>query len=211
MSFLATTLGLDLAGAIGLYGTLEGPWRNDAPAPLDRLDDVAAPVLGLFGGADGAITADAVAAFDRGLTERGIDHRVVTYPGAPHSFFDRKATDFAARERRRLGRGHLVHRRPLGRLSCPVPHHCRGGDDPGTGAAGLDHDHATVEVAVGGHGDERGLDPRDPRHRIGEGEDRRPGTRQAGPERAGLARRGDHPRQLRVDDRAIRLVEPVDR
>ncbi len=95
MSFLATTLGLDLAGAIGLYGTLEGPWRNDAPAPLDRLDDVASPVLGLFGGADGAITADAVAAFDRGLTKRGVDHRVVTYPGAPHSFFDRKATDFA--------------------------------------------------------------------------------------------------------------------
>jgi carboxymethylenebutenolidase len=96
MSFLASTLGLDLAGVIGLYGTLQGPWRNDAPAPLDRLDDVAAPVLGLFGGADGAITADAVAAFDRGLGERGIDHRVVTYPGAPHSFFDRKATEFAA-------------------------------------------------------------------------------------------------------------------
>jgi carboxymethylenebutenolidase len=96
MSFLASTLGLDLAGVIGLYGTLEGPWRNDAPAPLDRLDAVGSPVLGLFGGADGAITADAVAAFDRGLAERGVDHRIVTYPGAPHSFFDRKATDFAA-------------------------------------------------------------------------------------------------------------------
>ena len=42
------------------------------------------------------ITADAVAAFDRGLTERRIDHRSVTYPGAPHSFFDRKAVDFVA-------------------------------------------------------------------------------------------------------------------
>jgi carboxymethylenebutenolidase len=95
MSFLASTLGLGLAGVIGLYGTLQGPWRNDAPAPLDRLDDVGAPVLGLFGGADESISADAVAAFDRGLTERGIDHRIVTYPGAPHSFFDRKAVDFA--------------------------------------------------------------------------------------------------------------------
>ncbi len=66
--------------------------RAGAARPLD---DVASPVLGLFGGADGAITADAIAAFDRGLTERGVDHRVVTYPGAPHSFFDRKATDFA--------------------------------------------------------------------------------------------------------------------
>ena len=96
MSFLAATLGLDLAGVIGMYGTLRGPWRNDAPAPLDRIGDIAAPVLGLFGGADAGITPDAVRAFDRGLAERGIDHRVVTYPGAPHSFFDRKAVDFAA-------------------------------------------------------------------------------------------------------------------
>jgi carboxymethylenebutenolidase len=79
-----------------MYGTLQGPWRNDAPAPLDRIDDVAAPVLGLFGGADQGITAEAIAAFDRGLAERVIDHRIVTYPGAPHSFFDRKAVDFAA-------------------------------------------------------------------------------------------------------------------
>lgn len=95
MSFLASTLGLDLAGVIGMYGTLQGPWRNDAPAPLDRLDDVTAPVLGQFGGADASITSQAVAAFDRGLAERGIDHRIVTYPRAPHSFFDRKAADFA--------------------------------------------------------------------------------------------------------------------
>jgi carboxymethylenebutenolidase len=94
MSFLASTLDLDLAGVIGLYGTLQGPWRNDAPAPLDRLDDVGVPVLGLFGGADAGITPDAVAAFDRGLAERGVDHRILTYPGAPHSFFDRKAVDY---------------------------------------------------------------------------------------------------------------------
>jgi carboxymethylenebutenolidase len=95
MSFLASTLGLDLAGVIGMYGTLQGPWRNDAPAPLDRLDDMGSPVLGQFGGADAGITAEAVAAFDRGLGERGIDHRIITYPGAPHSFFDRKAVDYA--------------------------------------------------------------------------------------------------------------------
>jgi carboxymethylenebutenolidase len=96
MSFLASTLGLDVSGVIGLYGTLEGPWRNDAPAPLDRLDEIATPILGLFGGADGAITPEAVAAFERGLTARGIDHVIHTYPDAPHSFFDRKAAEFAA-------------------------------------------------------------------------------------------------------------------
>jgi len=96
MSFLAATLGLDLAGVIGLYGTLAGPWRNDAPAPLDLADSFEAPVLGLFGGADQGITADQVAAFDAALGAAGVDHRIVTYPGAPHSFFDRKAAEFAA-------------------------------------------------------------------------------------------------------------------
>ena len=37
----------------------------------------------------------AVATFDEALTEAGIDHRLVSYDGAPHSFFDRKAADFA--------------------------------------------------------------------------------------------------------------------
>ena len=96
MSFLAATLGLHLAGVIGLYGTLAGPWRNDAPAPLDEAATFEAPVLGLFGGADEAITADAVAAFDTALGDAGVEHRIVTYPGAPHSFFDRKADQFEA-------------------------------------------------------------------------------------------------------------------
>ena len=96
MSFLAGTLGLGLAGVIGMYGTLAGPWRNDAPAPVDVAGEMASPVLGLFGGADTVITPEAIAAFDDRLGGAGVDHRLVTYPGAPHSFFDRKAADFAA-------------------------------------------------------------------------------------------------------------------
>jgi carboxymethylenebutenolidase len=95
MSFLAGTLGLGLAGVIGLYGTLAGPWRNDAPAPVDVAGQIGSPVLGLFGGADTVITPEAIDAFDHGLEAAGVDHRLVTYPGAPHSFFDRKAADFA--------------------------------------------------------------------------------------------------------------------
>lgn len=96
MSFLAATLGLELAGVIGLYGTLAGPWRNDAPAPLDLAGSFDAPVLGLFGGADQGITAEQVTTFDAALGAAGVDHRIVTYPGAPHSFFDRKAAQFTA-------------------------------------------------------------------------------------------------------------------
>ena len=58
--------------------------------------EIASPVLGLFGGADTVITPEAIAAFDaRASSAAGVDHRLVTYPGAPHSFFDRKAADFA--------------------------------------------------------------------------------------------------------------------
>ena len=52
-------------------------------------------MLGLFGGADPAIPAEHVAAFEARLTEQGLPHRLVTYEDAPHSFFDRKAEEFA--------------------------------------------------------------------------------------------------------------------
>lgn len=48
-----------------------------------------------MGGADQAITADDIAAFHAALTEAGVEHHVVTYHGAPHSFFDRKQEQFA--------------------------------------------------------------------------------------------------------------------
>ena len=58
------------------------------------------PILGLFGGADGAIPPESVAAFDAALTKAGVEHRFVVYDGAPHSFFDRKAEEFADASRR---------------------------------------------------------------------------------------------------------------
>jgi carboxymethylenebutenolidase len=48
-----------------------------------------------MGGADPAIPAETVAVFDQALTTAGVEHEVVTYDGAPHSFFDRKYDDFA--------------------------------------------------------------------------------------------------------------------
>ena len=34
-------------------------------------------------------------AFEAALAQAGVEHEVVTYPGAPHSFFDRKQEEFA--------------------------------------------------------------------------------------------------------------------
>jgi carboxymethylenebutenolidase len=73
-----------------------GPGRNDVPAPADVAERIASPVLALFGGADQAIPPSAVATFEAALAAAGVEHRIVVYPDAPHSFFDRKADEFAA-------------------------------------------------------------------------------------------------------------------
>jgi carboxymethylenebutenolidase len=95
LAYLTATLGLGLAGSIGFYGIPVGPGRGGAPAPADVTDQMTSPILGLWGGADAATSAEAVAAFDAALTASGVEHRFVTYDGAPHSFFDRKADQFA--------------------------------------------------------------------------------------------------------------------
>jgi carboxymethylenebutenolidase len=55
-----------------------------------------APVLALQGGDDPVIPVEDSQAFDRALSEAGVEHEVVIYEGAPHSFFDRKYEEFAA-------------------------------------------------------------------------------------------------------------------
>ncbi len=95
LAFLSPTLGLGLAGAIGFYGRTVDAHDSGMPAPVDVAADIECPILGLFGGADPGIPPAAVDAFERALTDNGIEHRLITYEGAPHSFFDRKAAEYA--------------------------------------------------------------------------------------------------------------------
>ncbi len=94
LSFLAGTSDLPLSGVIGFYS---GVKRNISGGGLllDRAADVKHPALGLFGGDDAGIPPEAVAGIDAAFDKAGIEHTVITYPGAPHGFFDRRATDFA--------------------------------------------------------------------------------------------------------------------
>jgi carboxymethylenebutenolidase len=86
-SWLAAASGHDLAGAIGFYGR---------PAdPAARAGELRAPILALQAGADQNITAEDNAAFEQALRDAGVEHELVTYEGAPHSFFDRKQEEFA--------------------------------------------------------------------------------------------------------------------
>ena len=91
-SWLAAAGGHGLAGAIGFYGV---PGERDGhPGPIQRAGEMHAPVLALQAGADANITAEANAEFERALEAAGVEHEVVVYEGAPHSFFDRKQEDF---------------------------------------------------------------------------------------------------------------------
>jgi carboxymethylenebutenolidase len=67
----------------------------DRPKPIDAVSCYACPVLSLFGGADPGIPQTAVDQFDAALKRAEVRHDMTVYPGAPHSFFDRKQTEFA--------------------------------------------------------------------------------------------------------------------
>jgi carboxymethylenebutenolidase len=100
-SWLAAASGHGLAGAIGFYGR-PGVGRDGTPGPLQRVSEIACPILALQAGADRNITAEDNAAFDAALTAAGVEHELVTYRGAPHSFFDRKQEEFRSGERGRV-------------------------------------------------------------------------------------------------------------
>jgi carboxymethylenebutenolidase len=84
-SWLAAAGGHGLAGAIGFYGR----------PPVEMAARMEAPILALQAGADQNISAEDNAAFEDALAAAGIEHELVTFEGAPHSFFDRKQEDFA--------------------------------------------------------------------------------------------------------------------
>jgi carboxymethylenebutenolidase len=84
LSWTMAASGLGLAGAIGFYG-------RPGEVPVAAIE---APILALQAGADQNITAEHNAAFEQALSEAGVEHELVTYEGAPHSFFDRKQDEF---------------------------------------------------------------------------------------------------------------------
>jgi len=84
-----------LTGVVGFYGVTRRRDEHDGDAPIDKVARMRVPVLGLFGGADGGIPAEDNATFDAALDGRKLAHDLVTYPGAPHSFFDRTFAEYA--------------------------------------------------------------------------------------------------------------------
>jgi carboxymethylenebutenolidase len=91
-SWLSAGGGHGLCGAVGFYGF---PGQREHPGPIQRVGEMNAPILALQAGDDQKITAADNAEFERALTVADVEHEIVTYPGAPHSFFDRRQEEFA--------------------------------------------------------------------------------------------------------------------
>lgn len=92
---MSSTQNLGLAGAIGFYAGLSRQLAGTDGTVLDESVKVHNPFLGLFGGADQGIPVDQVHTLDENLDKAGVEHQIVIYEGATHSFFDRRATEFA--------------------------------------------------------------------------------------------------------------------
>jgi carboxymethylenebutenolidase len=92
-SWVGAASGHGLAGSVGFYGS---PTRQrGGPSVIERIDAIACPILALQAGDDQGITAEDNTAFEDALTGAGVEHEIVVFEGAPHSFFDRKQEDFA--------------------------------------------------------------------------------------------------------------------
>ena len=96
LSYLQAASGLGYKGVIGFYGWPQGLKRwPDRPKPIDAVGSYKSAVLSIFGGADEGIPQADVDAFNAACAKANVKHDSNVYPGAPHSFFDRKFKEFA--------------------------------------------------------------------------------------------------------------------
>ncbi len=96
LSYFQAASELGYAGVVSFYGWPLGLKRwPDRPKPIDAVGRYKCKVLSLFGGADEGIPQADVDAFDTACKKARVKHDMKVYAGAPHSFFDRKYTEFA--------------------------------------------------------------------------------------------------------------------
>ncbi|SRR5579884_1893167 len=91
--YTATEPAFDLAGVVGFYAGVGLNIGNETF--LEASKRISVPLLGLFGGADSFVPNEQVEVLDHNLNQNHIEHEIVVYPGAPHSFFDHSAEQFA--------------------------------------------------------------------------------------------------------------------
>lgn len=86
----------ELGGVAGLIPFYSGVKRKFGEGTiLETAHTVKYPLLGLYGGDDPGIPIEAIQTLDAELDKAGVEHKLVVYENAPHSFFDRKQVEFA--------------------------------------------------------------------------------------------------------------------
>ena len=77
-----------LKAGVAWYGRLDSPKDDLHPAhPIDRVGELKAPVLGLYGGADSGIPNELVAKMQEKLKAAQKPSEIVLYPDTPHGFY----------------------------------------------------------------------------------------------------------------------------
>jgi carboxymethylenebutenolidase len=76
-----------LKAGVAWYGRVVGQANAMSPKhPMDLVNDIKAPVLGLYGGKDQGIPVDDVKMMESELKKAGKKAEIVIYPEAPHGF-----------------------------------------------------------------------------------------------------------------------------
>jgi len=77
----------NLKAGVAWYGRIVGSASELTPKhPIDLVQQINAPVLGLYGGADTGIPVETVQQMEKALTAADKKHKFVVYPQAPHAF-----------------------------------------------------------------------------------------------------------------------------
>jgi carboxymethylenebutenolidase len=87
ITWLYTAHNKNVKAGVAWYGRLVGDATAMTPKhPLDLVDQINAPVLGLYGGADAGIPNDTVDRMNAALKEKGKPSMIHLYPDTPHAF-----------------------------------------------------------------------------------------------------------------------------
>jgi carboxymethylenebutenolidase len=103
LAFLANAVhGARLAASVSFYGGGIAPAvpRGKRKPLLDRIDDLSAPQLLIYGGRDASIASDEHARIAKALSDANKRYTLAVLPDAPHAFatFDRDSYHPAAAE-----------------------------------------------------------------------------------------------------------------
>jgi carboxymethylenebutenolidase len=87
ITWLYTAHNKDVDAGVAWYGRVVGDKTAMTPThPIDLVDKINAPVLGLYGGADAGIPNDTVERMNDALKKAGKKSTIHLYPDTPHAF-----------------------------------------------------------------------------------------------------------------------------